>query len=207
MWILFQQFCFQWSQSLLQGPVLKENYTSLGSLVSSIQFSYLIYFSGKIQKNAYCCTIRVLFLSVCWPHSANNMFYFADFKEASKVLDLDNWSPPFCFLLKKYIKSSPNPPTNTENYPLGLLKGPIGASLRFMQRRSSENHPCPEDDSPGSEDDHHEKPNHQKLQFRPPSVDSPGISYAGRGTQRLVTKFETLGRAGPAPRATPALAA
>ena len=45
-------------------PCLKENYIFLGSLVYFIQFSYLIYFSGKIQKNAYC-TIRVLFLSVC----------------------------------------------------------------------------------------------------------------------------------------------
>ena len=33
----------------------------------------------------------------------------------------------------------PEPPKSTENDPLGLLKGPIGASLRLWQMEGSEN--------------------------------------------------------------------
>ena len=39
---------------------------------------------------------------------------------------------------KQSRKSSPNPPKSTANDPLGLLKGPIGASLRLMH--SEEQH-------------------------------------------------------------------
>ena len=39
----------------------------------------------------------------------------------------------------KNRKSSPNPPKSTENDPLGLLRGPIGASLRSTQAPPPEN--------------------------------------------------------------------
>ena len=38
-------------------------------------------------------------------------------------------------MTKTIRNSSPNTPKSTENDPLGLLKGPIGASLRFIQYR------------------------------------------------------------------------